>query len=126
MTEEEKKAIETTKTLIEYAGDAYIPKKNREKLQILLNLIEKQQKEIEQLKVLEDDIKDKRIAYIDTPEFENVFIRKDEIREKIKELEGRIHKYYHEDIGIDEYEEDCYNWSKINLLNELLEENYND
>ena len=34
--------------------------------------------------VLIDDIKDHRIVYIDTPEFEEKFISKDKIREKIK------------------------------------------
>lgn len=43
MTEEEKKAIELTKTIIEFAGDSYIPEENRKALQVLINLIEKKQ-----------------------------------------------------------------------------------
>lgn len=50
MTEEEKKAIEITKTIIEFAGDSYIPKENRNALQTLLNLIDNQQKETEKYK----------------------------------------------------------------------------
>lgn len=49
MNEEEKEAIEITKTLIEFAGDAYIPKRNREKLQTILNLIQKQNKIINKM-----------------------------------------------------------------------------
>ena len=38
------------------------------------------------LKVLEDDIKDKRITYIDTPEFEENYIPIQKIKDKIEEL----------------------------------------
>lgn len=48
------------------------------------NKLERQQKEIEENQVLIDDIKDHRIVYIDTPEFEEKFISKDKIKEKIK------------------------------------------
>lgn len=77
---EEEEAIETTKILIEFAGDNYIPKQNREKLQILLNLVEKQQKEIERIKSLD--------IYKFIEEWEaGQLIHKDKIREKIKQLE---------------------------------------
>lgn len=46
--------------------------------------IKKQQKEIE---ILKDDIEGHRIAYVDTPEFEENYISKDKIKEKIEELE---------------------------------------
>lgn len=75
MNEEEKKAIETTKTIIEYAGDCYIPKQNREKLQILIDLVTKQQKEIENWEETEND-------------YEHELARKDEeIKKQQKEIE---------------------------------------
>ena len=46
MNKEEKQAIETTKIIIEYAGDNFLCKEHREKLQTLLNLIEKQQRQL--------------------------------------------------------------------------------
>lgn len=46
----------------------------------------KLEQEVQELKVLEDDIKDNRIAYIDTPEFEEKYISKDKIKDKIEEL----------------------------------------
>ena len=49
----------------------------------------KQDKEkIKELEVLEDDLKDKRIVYVDTPEFEeyiNEFIPKQKIKDVVKE-----------------------------------------
>lgn len=52
--------------------------------------------EIEQMKedyqILKDDIEGHRIAYVDTPEFEENYISKDKIEEKIKELESHIWK----------------------------------
>lgn len=74
LSEEEKKAIELTKTIIEFAGDSYIPKENRKALQILLNLIEKQQKEIEELKDTRSIFNMGRRSY------------KNEIESKIKEI----------------------------------------
>ena len=44
------------------------------------------EQKVQELKVLEDDIKDNRIAYIDTPEFEEKYISKDKIKDKIEEL----------------------------------------
>lgn len=37
---------------------------------------EEDKKRIKELEVLEDDLKDKRIVYVDTPEFEEKFIAK--------------------------------------------------
>ena len=72
MTEEEKKAIETTKTIIEFAGDSYIPKENRNALQTLLKLIDKQEEEID--------------THIETEnDYEHELARKDEEIEKLNE-----------------------------------------
>lgn len=43
---------------------------------------------IKELEVLEDDLKDKRIAYVDTPEFEEKFIAKQEVKEGLEKIEG--------------------------------------
>ena len=47
----------------------------------LETIIERQQKEIEDLQIIADDIKGHNIVYTDTPEFEDKFISKDKIRE---------------------------------------------
>lgn len=50
----------------------------------------KQDKErIKELEVLEDDLKDKRIVYVDTPEFEEKFIQVKKIKDKIEELKEK-------------------------------------
>lgn len=57
---------------------------------LLVENIEKLQKENEELKILEDDIQDKRIVYIDTPEFEENYISKQKIKDKLEELNKEI------------------------------------
>lgn len=47
---------------------------------------EEDKKRIKELEVLEDDLKDKRIAYIDTLEFEKEFIPKQKVKEIIDRL----------------------------------------
>lgn len=49
-------------------------------------------KENEELKILEDDIQDKRIVYIDTPEFKENYIPVQKIKDKIEELNREIGK----------------------------------
>lgn len=48
MSEEEKKAIETMNTIIKFGGDNFLCKEHKKQLQTILNIIEKQQKEIEE------------------------------------------------------------------------------
>lgn len=50
----------------------------------------KLQKENEELKILEDDIQDKRIVYIDTPEFKENYISKQKVKDKLEELNKEI------------------------------------
>lgn len=57
---------------------------------LLVENIEKLQKENEELKILEDDIQDKRIVYIDTPEFEENYISKQKVKDKLEELNKEI------------------------------------
>lgn len=47
---------------------------------------EEDKKKIDKLQVLEDDLKDKRIVYVDTPEFEEKFIAKQKVYEEIENL----------------------------------------
>ena len=90
MNEEERKAVEfvkkRTKELKKYA------KRENELVydDIILNLIEKIQKENEELKILKDDIQDKRIVYVDTPEFEENYISAQKIKDEIEELKGKL------------------------------------
>lgn len=55
-----------------------------------LRLVEKDNydklvKRIKELEVLEDDLKDKRIVYIDTPEFKENYIPKQKVKDVVKE-----------------------------------------
>ena len=89
MNEEEKKAIyflkETNFDYLEY--DMCVSS-----VEIISNLVERLQKENEELKrknealkILEDDIQDKRIAYVDELEFEENYIPKQIVKDKIEE-----------------------------------------
>ena len=106
MLSEEEKAIENLK-------------KNRgvsfKEADVLSNLIDNQQKEIEENQVLIDDIKDHRIVYIDTPEFEEKFISKDKIREIIAEYKKQLQSADTERTAI-------MLSNFIMVLNDLLEE----
>lgn len=89
-------------------------------IDIIDELIEKQQKEIEENQILIDDIKDHRIVYIDTPEFEEKFISKDKIKEKIEHYNNELeHIKNGEEF---ENEKPMYYWGKV-ALESLLEEN---
>lgn len=66
--------------------------------------------EREELKVLEDDFKDKRIVYIDTPEFKEAFIPKQKVKTKIGALQ------------MEERYDYLDNKKAIQTLEELLEE----
>ena len=139
MTEEEKKAIEKFKKKIERAdkdiikfSDVYTTL-DIHNLKLLLNLIDKQQKEIKELKEItktyDSYIGEKMplnstiiIAdgkYFMNGTFVNKFISKDKIRDKIKDLEEQ--KKHQEKVGL-KYSEAGFFQGKINALNELLEE----
>lgn len=47
---------------------------------------EEDKKRIKELEVLEDDLKDKRIVYVDTPEFEENYIPKQKALEEIDQV----------------------------------------
>lgn len=80
---------------------------------------EEDKKRIKELEVLEDDLKDKRIVYVDTPEFEEKFIAKQKVKEKIEENNKLIEKCKDE---LEHYGE-IYLYEHDNkILKELLEE----
>ena len=45
---------------------------------------------IKELEVLEDDLKDKRVVYIDTPEFAENYIPKQKVKDKMEKLNKEI------------------------------------
>lgn len=53
---------------------------------------EEDKKRIQELQVLEDDLKDKRIVYADTPEFEEKFIPKQKVKEILIEIQEEYNK----------------------------------
>ena len=53
--------------------------------EVLLKENEELKRKNEELKVLKDDIQDKNIAYIDEPEFDEKYITKQKIKDKIQE-----------------------------------------
>lgn len=55
---------------------------------------EEDKKRIKELEVLEDDLKDKRIVYVDTPEFEEKFIAKQKVKENIEKIKDRFNKNF--------------------------------
>lgn len=52
--------------------------------------VKKLQKKIKELEVLEDDLKDKRVVYIDTPEFAENYIPKQKTIDKMEKLNKEI------------------------------------
>ena len=58
-----------------------------EAIEHMLTEREADKKRIKELEVLEDDLKDKRVVYIDTPEFAENYIPK----QKVKEIFNRLH-----------------------------------
>lgn len=78
---------------------------------------EEDKKKIKELEVLEDDLKDKRIAYVDTPEFEEKFIAKQKVKEKIEEIkEDKESKYFDKFLMTRDID------YAIEILEELLED----
>lgn len=59
---------------------------------------EEDKKKIDKLQVLEDDLNDKRIVYIDTPEFEEKFIAKQKVKDNFNKLNTRIKDFKNPEI----------------------------
>lgn len=86
MSEEEKQAIKECERLSkeDYYGDSYFAEKHS--IQILLNLLEKQQEENEELKQ-----ENKRIKYFSSNLFIDDYIPKKVIKDKIKENKAKTY-----------------------------------
>lgn len=54
---------------------------------------EEDKKRIKELEVLEDDLKDKRIVYVDTPEFEENYIPKQKVKDNFNKLITKIKEF---------------------------------
>lgn len=86
-----------------------------EAIEHLLAEREEDKKRIDKLQVLEDDLKDKRIVYVDTPEFEEKFIPKQKVKEILNNRKDRLlrgKRSYTNKIRINE----------LNLISKLLED----
>ena len=77
---------------------------------------EQDRKRIKELEVLEDDLKDKRVVYIDTPEFAENYIPKQKVKDKIEELKQKRKKEPQGTVR------DFILVEEIKFLEELLEE----
>ena len=138
LNEEEKNAIEYIKEfkneVFEGVGNKSIMAKN---IDILLNLINKQQKEIEYLKAITQNYNviggetfgDDRIIvcsmkYFYNGYFKKNYIFKDKIREKIKEYQEKAEDVKQKYKGVYAYKDDYLEaLAKIEGYQELLEEN---
>ena len=111
MSEEEKKAIEELKSFINDKDCVYwIGKNGEEAVKIILNLIEKQQKEIERLEARKYMFNAETGEISQIP-LNNNYINKDKIREKIEDLEKQ-----------DKESKLSHNYLIIPVLHSLLEE----
>ena len=125
MSRAEKDAIESMELIVKYGGDNLLSKEHRKKLDIVLNLIkkqdnkikfllddekslkemnrnqmnliEKQQKEIEELKQNRDEYKEEYIKLLNARYYD--YISKDKIKEIIENAEADIDYLTHDLIG---------------------------
>ncbi len=67
------------------------------------------------IKILQDDFEDKRLVYIDTPEFQDSYIPKQKIKDKIEDLEKKM-KYEQNEKAL------IHLHKQIKILKELLED----
>lgn len=80
---------------------------------------EEDKKRIKELEVLEDDLKDKRIVYVDTPEFEEKFIAKQKVKEELEKAKKENEPYEQHNKESRMF---WINQGKIRLAKKLLED----
>ena len=80
---------------------------------------EEDKKRIEELEVLKDDLKDKRIVYVDTPEFAENYIPKQKVKEELEKAKKENEPY---EIHNKESRMFWINQGKIRLAKKLLED----
>lgn len=73
-------------------GDEYT-ERVKQSIDHILAEREADKKKIDKLQVLEDDLKDKRIVYVDTPKFEEKFIAKQKVKDNFNKLITRIKEF---------------------------------
>lgn len=128
--EDIKKVKELNNLLKFFKTHGWIPNLSRntninetiEAIEHILAEREEDKKRIKELEVLEDDLKDKRIVYVDTPEFEEKFISKQKVKDKIKELKQEKNRRVKLGIFILKDYENQHILGEISSLEELLEE----
>lgn len=104
--EDIKKLKELNNLLKFFKTHSWIPNLSRntninetiEAIDHILEEREEDKKKIDKLQVLEDDLKDKRIVYVDTPEFEEKFIAKQKVKDKFNKLNTRIKDFKNPEI----------------------------
>lgn len=111
---------ETMNDIINYCRNYKITFENGTEINVIeKKYFDKLVEKIKELQVLEDDLKDKRIVYVDTPEFEEKFIPKQKVKDKIEENNKLIEKCKDE---LEHYGE-IYLYEHDNkILKELLED----
>ena len=135
MTKEQEEAIEGLKNLSPSESDIetvlnMLKEKEKENRELMDEYHKKVQEVIDleqDIKILQDDFEDKRLVYIDTPEFQDSYIPKQAVIDKIKELDIAILECEYDDDDVEEYKNDVEKEKKdiINkksALEELLEE----
>lgn len=106
---------ETIEDIINYCRNYEIKFENGLKLRVVeKRYFDKLVERIKELEVLEDDLKDKRIVYIDTPEFEKEFIQKQKVIDEMEKLNKEIK-------NCDEVEA-IFKIKQQQILQELLED----
>ena len=123
MSKEEKKAIEIVKNITEDDLLNYWegPVEPYNAIQTILQLVEKQQKEIEEL--IEGQVE--TIEKLIEPELLKKYVSKDKIKSKIEELREEIKNCYIYECNkgcLDKCKEDCEYYMFIDILQSLLEE----
>ena len=82
-------------------GQRYVYKNVYMAIFNVLSEREQDKARIKELEVLEDDLKDKRVVYIDTPEFAEDYIPVQKIKDKIEEIEKEYNEIISEYGNID-------------------------
>ena len=85
--------IETIEDIINYCRNYEIKFENGLKLRVVeKRYFDKLVERIKELEVLEDDLKDKRVVYIDTPEFAENYIPKQKVLKEVDKLLNAFRK----------------------------------
>lgn len=103
MTKEQEEAIEGLKNLSPSESDIetvlnMLKEKEKENRELMEEYHKKVQEVIDleqDIKILQDDFEDKRLVYIDTPEFQDSYIPKQKIKDKINEIKQDKDCYYY-------------------------------